>query len=84
MTRARGQPSRRSIDRDYLHRVTVPAKAVGGKNLDLVTVFFAQVEQPHHSRSVFQNDEWFEVFSFADPQHARSFQALFGGTIAKT
>jgi hypothetical protein len=79
MTRARGQPSRRMVDREYPHQVTVPAESVGGKNLDHVILFHAQIGQPQRSRSVFRGDRWFEVYCFADPQHARSFQALFGG-----
>ena len=81
MTRARGQPSRRMIDREYPHRVTVPAESVGGKNLDFVIVFHAQIDQPQRTRSVRRDDRWFEVHCFADPQDARSFQALFGGEI---
>jgi hypothetical protein len=46
MTRARGQPSRRMIDREYPHQVTVPAEKIGGKNLDLMIVFHAQIGQP--------------------------------------
>jgi hypothetical protein len=67
------------IDRDYPFQVAVPAKAVGGKNLALVAVFHAQIGQPQRARSEFENDEWFEVYCFADPQHARSFQAVFNG-----
>jgi hypothetical protein len=82
MTRARGQPSRRMIDREYPHRVTVPAASVGGRNLDLVIVFHAQIGQPERRRSLYKDDRWFETFCFADPQHARSFHALFGGEIS--
>jgi len=81
MTRARVQPSRRLVDREYPHQVTVPAESVGGKNFDSVIVFHAQISQPQRSRSVFRDDRWFAVYCFADPQHARSFQALFGGEI---
>jgi hypothetical protein len=70
------------IDRNFPFQVTVPAKAVGGKNLALVAIFHAQIDQPQHSRSEFENDDWFEVFCFADPEYARSFQALFGGEIS--
>jgi hypothetical protein len=52
---------------------------VGGKNLDLVTVYHAQIGQPQRSRFLFEDDDWLEAFCFADPQHARPFQALFGG-----
>jgi hypothetical protein len=61
----------------------VLAQNAGSKNQDLVIVFHAQIGQPQRSRSVFVDDEWFEVYCFADPQHARSFQALFGGEIGE-
>jgi hypothetical protein len=79
MTRARGQPTRRMIDREYPHQVLVPAENVGGKKLDFVIAFHAQIDAPQHSRSVFKDDRWYEVYCFAEPQHARSFQAIFGG-----
>jgi YHS domain-containing protein len=78
MSRARGQTTRRSIDRRYPHKVTVLAENVGGKNLDAVIVFHAQIDQPRHSRSAFKDDRWYQTYYFADPQHARSFKALFG------
>lgn len=81
MTRARGQPSRTSIDREYPHQVTVPAGDVGGKNFDLIIVFHAQIGVPQRSRSIFKDDRWYDIYCFADPQHAVSFQAIFGGEI---
>ena len=79
MTRARGQPSRRSIDRDYPHQVLVPAERAGGKNLDFVIVFHAQIDQLQRSRSIFKDDHWCDIFCFAKRSDASAFQALFGG-----
>jgi hypothetical protein len=81
MTRARGQPSRRSIDRDYPHQVVVPAESVGGKNLPFVAVFHAQIGAPQRTRSLFKDDRWCEIYCFAEAQHARSFQAIFSGEL---
>jgi hypothetical protein len=84
MTRARGQPSHRAIDREYPFQVAVPAEKVGGKNLALVAIFHAQIDQPQRARSVYEDDCWYDVYCFADPQHARLFQSMFGGEIKKT
>lgn len=81
MSRARGQPPRRLIDRQYPHQVLLPAENVGGKNLDLVIIFHAQIDAPIQSRSIYKEDRWYALYSFSDPQHAKSFQALFGGEI---
>ena len=67
------------IDRECPHQVIVPAENVGGKNLDFVIVFNAQINIPRHTKSPRKDDRWYEVYCLADPQHARSFQALFGG-----
>jgi hypothetical protein len=84
MSRARGQPSRSSIDREYPHQVIVPADDVGGKHLPMVEVFHAQIDAPKRSRSVFNNDRWYEIYCFKEPYQARGFQAIFGGEIKRT
>jgi hypothetical protein len=69
------------IEREYPHRVMVPAEAVGGKNLDFVIVFHAQIGQPQRTRSKFKNDRWHEVYCFREIGQAKAFQAIFGGEI---
>ena len=81
--RARGQPSRRMIDRAYPHQVLVLSEKVQGKNLDVVILFHTQIDQPMKSRSLFKDDEWHTIYCFADPAHAGALQAMFGGEISK-
>ena len=81
MTRARGQPLRRMIDREFPHRVTVPAEAIGGRNLDLVIVFHEQIGARQVARWLRRDDRDYRVLCFADPQHAKLLQALFGGEL---
>ncbi len=82
MTRARSQPTGHSVNPEYAYQVTVRAKAVGGENLDAVFLFHVQIDQLQHSRLIRKDDEWFQVFHFADLRYARSFQAIFGGVLS--
>lgn len=84
MTRYKGVPSKRTIAREFPHEVVVPAENVGGYNIPAVDVFFAQIDQPKHSSSLRKDDRDFLIYYFADPQYARSFQAVFGGEIVKS
>jgi hypothetical protein len=81
MTRARGQPTRSSIDREYPHQVIVPAEDVGGKHLAMVEAFHAQLDVLARSRSVFNDDRWYQIYCFREAHQARGFQAIFGGEI---
>jgi hypothetical protein len=55
------------------------AEDAGGKKLDFLLVVYAQIDQLQRARSMFEDDKWYEICSFVDPQHARSFRALFAG-----
>lgn len=83
MNRARGQPSRRMIDRSYPYQVLIPAEKVQGRNLDAVIIFHEQIGQPMQHRSTFEDDKWQAIYCFADPTHASAFQAMFGGELSK-
>ena len=81
MTRARGQPSRAVINREFLHQVIVLADNVSGRELDRVIAFHDKVSVPVKSRSAFQNDQWYAIFCFAEKEHALAFRLAFGGTL---
>src|SRR5215510_9937129 len=81
MTRARGQPSRTSINREYPHQVLVPAWNVRGKIIDKVIAFHADIGARMTTRSQYKNDSWHVLYCFADRRHADSFQRLFGGKL---
>lgn len=83
MTRARGQPPRSMIERAHPHQVIVPAEDVGGKKLDFVIVFHAQIDAKQHTRSIRKDDRWYNVYCFAEVGQAKAFQAIFGGEIIK-
>jgi hypothetical protein len=54
MTRARGQPPRTLLDREYPHQILVLAENVRGKTLDKVSDFHAKLGITRESRAVAQ------------------------------
>jgi hypothetical protein len=78
MTRA-GQPPRTLLDREYPHQILVLAENVGGKTFDKVSDFHAKLGITRKSRSVRKYDAWYSLYYFADREHAKLFQAMFGG-----
>jgi hypothetical protein len=81
MTRARGQSSRSLLNREYPHQVLVLSDSITGKTLDKVIVFHAQRDIPMKTRAARQDDRWYDLYCFADPEHAARFQGEFGGEI---
>jgi hypothetical protein len=77
MTRARGQLSRALLNREYPHQVLVRAENVGGK----VSDFHVKLGIPTKTRSIRKDDAWYSLHCFADRQHAKLFQAIFGGDV---
>jgi hypothetical protein len=58
MTRARGQQSRTSLNRDYPHRELILAETLRGKMLDQIVRFHANLVIPVKSSSIRKNDTW--------------------------
>jgi hypothetical protein len=81
MTRARGQPSRTLLDREYSHQLLVLSSSVGGRMLDKVIAFHAKLGIPTKSRSLRKDDAWYSLYCFAYREHAELFQVMFGGEL---
>ena len=84
MTHARGQASRSLLNREYPHRVLIPADAVRGQLQDEVHTFHDNRAVPVKTHSIRHGDEWYVVFCFADLRIAKEFQLLFGGKLVTT
>jgi hypothetical protein len=56
MTRAKGQPSRTLLNREYPHQILLRAENVGGKALDKVTDFHVKLGIPTKRRSIRKDD----------------------------
>ena len=81
MTRARGHPSRTLLNRENPHQVLVLAETVRGKTLDRVIAFHSNLGIPSRISSIRKKDAWYTLFRFADPDHAKLFQVMFGGEL---
>jgi hypothetical protein len=55
--------------------------SIRAKTLDRVIAFHTQRGIPTKTRSARQDDRWYDLYCFADPQHAAQFQGEFGGEI---
>ena len=81
MTRARGQPSRTSVNSEYPHQVLVVAQDVGGKTFDRVLAFHKERGITVVSRSAYRGDEWFTIFCFTLKENAEKFRTKFDGEL---
>jgi hypothetical protein len=81
MTRARGQPPRTLLNREYPHQVLVRAENVRGNTLNKVADFHVKLGITTKSRSIRKDDAWYSLYCFAEREHARLFQVMFGGEI---
>ena len=81
MTRARGQPPRAAINREFPHQVLLLADSVRGHELERVIAFHDKLLVPVKSRSAFQNDQWYAIYCFAEKEHALAFRLAFGGKL---
>ena len=84
MTRARGQASRSLLNREFPHRVVVPADSVSGRAIDDVGAFHPNRGVPVKYHSLRLDDQWYSAYCFADRGAAEQFQVLFGGELANT
>ena len=83
MSRYKGRQSAASNERNYPHIVELPVPEGGlGTTLDLIAIFHANLGiEEHHGTGRYQEPRHYVRWCFADPQHARSVQALFGGVL---
>jgi hypothetical protein len=65
MTRARGQPSRTLLNREYPHQVLVRAENVRGNTLNKVADFHVKLGITTKSRSIRKDDAWYSLYCFA-------------------
>jgi hypothetical protein len=81
MTYRKGEQTAHANERNCPHIVEFPVPENGfGKTLDFIFVFHANLGiEPKRGSRQRREDQEFARWCFADPQHAASFQALFGG-----
>jgi hypothetical protein len=79
MRRRKGEITPAQIDRECPHQVIISSSDVAGPQGGVTAIFFANLGIQPRTHTVRKNDEWHTIYCFADPQHADSFIALFGG-----
>jgi hypothetical protein len=78
--RRKGEPSPAAVDRGWPHQVAVPAKISLGENYNVVHSFCEGLSLCSRGHSVVGPDnEWWNVFCFAEKEHAEKFKQRFGG-----
>jgi hypothetical protein len=81
MTRAHGQSSRSTLNREYPHQVLVLADNIGGSTFNRALAFHKQADVPIQNYEARKDDKWYLLFCFAERKNALAFQLAFGGEL---
>jgi hypothetical protein len=73
--------SKSQIDRKFPYQIALPTDQCTGTNYAMHQIYCANLSLAPQRRTVKRDDVTYTVFYFADPQHAKSFQAIFGGQV---
>jgi hypothetical protein len=79
MVRRKGELYRAGIDRDWPHQVALPAEAIQGLHYADVQAFCKLLTLCPRGYSFVRDGQRFNVFCFADPDHAVGFRDRFDG-----
>jgi hypothetical protein len=80
MTARKGEMTKTWLDQKFPHQVAIPAmRCAGTADGPHIQIFCNQVNVAPRHHSVRRDDKSYVVYCFADPQHAESFAAIFGG-----
>jgi hypothetical protein len=79
MTRRKGELTGSRIDREWPHRVALPADQVMGANHSVTHDFCRGLSLCPRGHSVLRENTTYIVFCFADAEHADLFRERFGG-----
>jgi hypothetical protein len=76
--RRRGELSKSSIDAEWPHQVALPNKQVAAQNA-AIKAFCAGLSLCERGHTFVRDSLYFNVFCFADRDHALRFKKEFGG-----
>lgn len=79
MGRRKGEMTAASVDQGWPHQVALTEGQCGGARHADVHAFCLNLSLCPRGHSVYSAGMWFQVFCFAEAEHAAAFQAKFGG-----
>jgi hypothetical protein len=77
--RRKGELSPAGVDHGWPHQVALLENRCTGNNTVSIREFCRDLSLCPRGHSVMWNDEWYQVFCFAQREHAEQFMARFGG-----
>lgn len=79
MVRRKGELSKHQIDEGWPYQVALPEVVSLGKANDVVREFCKELSLCNRGHTFRRDDQWFNVWCFADEEDALKFIARFGG-----
>jgi hypothetical protein len=79
VSRRKGELSAGEIDRSWPHQVALRSDMCRGTYYRTLHAFCRDLSLCSRGHSVYYEDEWWEVFCFAEEVHADAFRLRFGG-----
>ena len=81
MVYRKGELSKRALDRGWPHQVALPANRCTGPNFVSIRYFCEGLSLGPRGHCFRRNHVDFNVYCFADPEHAERFCARFNGEL---
>ncbi len=79
MGRRKEELSSARVDQDWPHQVAIPEARAMGANPAIIRAFCKELSLCSRGHAVAREGEWWQVFCFADKEHAEKFMQHFGG-----
>jgi hypothetical protein len=75
----KGELSPAAVDRGWPHQVALPEPHATGARHEVIRVFCKDLSLCPRGHAVHRDDQWWQVFCFAEQEHAEKFMQRFGG-----
>jgi hypothetical protein len=79
MVYRKGELSRARVDRGWPHQIALPAAVLLNGGDKTVRAFCDDLSLCARGHAVFHEGQWWNVYCFADAEHAETFMRQFGG-----
>jgi hypothetical protein len=75
----KGELSPAAVDRGWPHQVALPEPQATGARHEIIRAFCKDLSLCPRGHAVHHDDQWWQVFCFAEQEHAEKFMQRFGG-----